>query len=199
MFDAKHLSNLVGSFPLIIYFHRHKLVSPSFTPKVRAPQYTTYLDDDWNSQPSQIDERFYVKIIRCHHQLKKHAFINIHSHKMSVPWLDYFLYFHGMEGCGDGCHFYRFHIYWAMSYIVSKTSIRRTIEINSTMLNLLMMTAKIYNLFQNGTPDVSAGKLHRTIIIIIFFDHICYNIWQFGYVTAFVGCIFLANLSFGVF
>ena len=90
-------------------FHRNKLVSLSFTTSTPV-QYTTYLDDDCNSQPNQIFEGFYAQIVCSQQQLEKHDFINIH--KMLVPWLDYFTYFHGSEGCGDGFHFYGFHISW---------------------------------------------------------------------------------------
>jgi hypothetical protein len=52
---------------------------------------------------------------------------------------------------------------------VSKTSMRRTIEINySTGFDFYMMTAKVYDLLQNGTPD-HKHHLHRTFIIIPFF------------------------------
>jgi hypothetical protein len=41
-----------------------------------------------------------------------------------------------------------------MRYIVSKISIGRIIEINSTGLHFLMLIAKVQDLFQNGTIDI---------------------------------------------
>jgi hypothetical protein len=52
---------------------------------------------------------------------------------------------------------------------VSKTRTRRTIEINySTGFDFYIMTAKVYDLLQNGTAD-HKHYLHRNFVITPFF------------------------------